>query len=85
VKARPKAFVVCPGRAKHQSRYLTTPVGRSFHPKIAGESAAMCGPARGEPIARVEARSNVQDWTGAGTLGGLSAQAVRETGQNGRD
>jgi hypothetical protein len=45
----------------------------------------MCGPARGEPIARVEARSNVQDWTGAGTLGGLSAQAVRETGQNGRD
>jgi hypothetical protein len=64
---------------------LTTPVGRSFHPKIAGESAAMCGPARGEPIARVEARSNVQDWTGAGTLGGLSAQAVRETGQNGRD
>jgi hypothetical protein len=43
----------------------------AIHPKSVGLSAAMCGAARGEHIARMEAKANVWERTGAETLKGL--------------
>jgi hypothetical protein len=66
-------------------RRIPSSSGRARHdrPKSVGQSAAMCGAARGESIARTAARSNAWERAGARTLKGLLHAVSRLAGCTG--